>query len=182
MGKIIKIIPIILMVLGAVFAQLMVFSGHSLAAPGALPPCGNDNLPGVNDSSWPDIATSKDANRQYTAVAWSEGTNGIGAIKLAWSEAVTTTRTWRLLTVDNISDGQNPVIVFDPVTTKKVHVAYQKGITYNTIYYNTSTLGNTDAGTCNATPVPVSGNMITGRQRPNPAIANNSSGHPKMLY
>ncbi|MCP4363008.1 MAG: hypothetical protein GY796_33805 [Chloroflexi bacterium] len=83
------------------------------------------------------------------------------------------------MTVDSDTTGQNPVVVFDPVTSNKVHVAYQRGSgANNTIYYNTCTLG----GSCGTTPERVSTIGKSDTSRLNPAIATNSAGTPIVLY
>ncbi len=109
----------------------------------ALPNSGHTPLSTTNtvDSGPPNIARSDD--EIYTAIVWAEGVNGVGAIKLAYSQIYTTSRNWFYMTVD--SNGSNPSLAFDPNNDTVVHVAYQKGTGNTGITYAKCTLG----GSCN---------------------------------
>lgn len=114
----------------------------------ALPACGHTavDVSPAQASGPPDMAASND--EFYTALVWSEGPNTaspVGAIKLAYADALTTTFFWSPsppLTVEQ-NDSQDPSIAFDPFT-HTVHVAYRKD---NGIQYKKCNLSN---GTCAA--------------------------------
>jgi hypothetical protein len=179
--KLSKVLPLAV-VASLVAFQLLSPALSGWAAPPALPVCGHNVVTGSVDSGPPDMATS--ADEDYTAVVWaedgSEGTPhaGYGAIKLAYSRAMTTTRHWTVLDVDTGTNNREPSIVFDPVSSNVVHIAYQQGIYAGSsvIYYAKCTLGgscNTERASTGATP-----NTL----RTNAKIATNASGEPVIVY
>ena len=177
--KLSKILSLAIVASLAAFQLLSpVLSGW--AAPPALPVCGHNVVTGSVDSGPPDIATS--ANEDYTAVVWAEDGSegsphaGYGAIKLAYS--MTTTRIWTVVNVDTGTSNQEPSIVFDPISSNVVHIAYQQGITAGSsvIYYAKCTLG----GSCNTERASTGATANT--LRTNAKIAVNASGEPVIVY
>ncbi len=148
MLKPIKILVVAISLGSAFFVALFpAIMGH--AAPRALPACGHGSVSQSSSkaSGPPAIAQSQDSSQYFTAIAWSQGADSsspAGTIELAYSNVMTTTRGWSRLTVDSaVADGnRDPSIVFDPVISDTVHIAYRKN---NGIYYRRCDLGN---GTC----------------------------------
>jgi hypothetical protein len=177
-----KILPLAIVVSLVAF-QLLSPALSGWAAPPALPVCGHNVVTGSIDSGPPDIATSD--NEDYTAVVWaedgSEGTPhaGYGMIKLAYSRAVTTTRTWTVVNVDTGTSNQKPSIVFDPISSNVVHIAYQQGILAgdSVIYYAKCTLGGSGCSTERAS-TGATANIL----RTNAQIAVNANGEPVIVY
>ncbi len=183
MWKLLKILPTVV-VAGLLFAPHIFSSSVGLAAPAALPNCGNDVVGNSKDASWPDMATSQDADHYYTAIVWSEnvagGTSpGQGKIKLAYSRALTTTRSWSSSVIDSTDTNQNPVLVFDPIVSSTVHIAYERGSQGDReIYYTKCILGST----C-STPLLVSSSASSRVfDLRNPQITVNASSDVVVLY
>lgn len=183
MWRLLKILPA-LVVAGILLVPTLLSGSLTLAAPAALPNCGNDVVAGSNDSSFPDIAASTDASHTYTALAWSEGTGGKGSIKLAYSQAITSARTWQQNTgasgvVDSTGSNQNPAIAFDTRSafTKTVHLVYERYLSPSStdIYYAQCALG----GACSA---PLKVNPTATRVRGDVDIALNNSGDVVVFY
>jgi len=192
MWKLLKVLPTFV-VAGILFAPHIFSSSVGLAAPAALPNCGNNVVGGSADASWPDMATSQDTDHYYTAIVWSENvaggtTPGQGKIKLAYSRALTTTRSWLLTTgssgvIDSTDTNQNPVLVFDPIVSNTVHIAYEREVSvsgsyYQEIRYIKCTLG----GTCGSSQLVSTAASARQKVRRNPQIAVNASGDVVVLY
>ncbi|MCG3208753.1 MAG: hypothetical protein FOGNACKC_02365 [Anaerolineae bacterium] len=186
MWKLVKILPTV--VVASIFtASIFMVYSPSLAAPAALPNCGNDVVGGSQDSGFPDIAASNDANHTYTAIVWSEGTGGRGNIKLAYSQAITTARTWQLNTntngvIDSSGLATEPAIVFDPTTNNRVHIAWVRKVSVASdngdVYYTRCTLG----GACDTPKQVATSVTVRALERATPAIAVNSTGDPVVFY
>ena len=146
-----------------------------LAAPATLPNCGHNNIsnsPTVT-SGPPDLARSNDLAN--VAVVWAEGADGVGLIRLAFSNQ--TARTWTPQTIDAGPNNQDPSLVFDAIDPNVVHVAYQKGTLLGnaTIVYARCTLG----GGCETVTVKAAEAQKLFR---NPELAVNSAGQPLVVY
>jgi hypothetical protein len=108
----------------------------SLAAPPALPPCGDNGVSNeATSASSPDMGQS--ANDQYTAVVWTEGSSG-GPVQLAYSNILTATHIW---TTTQIAGGNflETSLAFDPLQNNRVHLAYNSNL--GALSYARCTLG-----------------------------------------
>lgn len=149
-----------------------------LAAPAALPICGNSRIkPGTTSYTGPpDIA--KSADETYTAVVWAEGVNGIGPVNLAYSDIPTTTRIWNITPVAS-GDNREPAIAFAPSGNTTVHIAYRQeesGTNLTGIRYIRCTLG----GVCGSERTIATG--TTSDNYTSPKIVVNAAGDPVIVY
>ena len=150
-----------------------------LAAPADLPICGNSRIKSgaTSYTGPPDIAKSTDET--YTAVVWAEGVNGIGPVNLAYSDIMTTTRTWNTTTVAS-GNNREPAIAFYPNGNTTVHIAYRQkedGTNNTGIRYIKCTLG----GNCGSGERTIASGSSSDNYT-SPKIAVNAAGDPVIVY
>ncbi len=180
-----KMVILLAIVAGQVFVPL---SLHA-AVPAFLPDCGHNRLPGSVNSGAPDIDIS--GENYYTAATWAEGSDGVGPVRLTYSNIFTSTHLWNSQAVPaalQASDFSDASIDFSPTVSNTISAAYK--YTLNTsvggIAYMQCPLG----GTCTQSSAKL-GTTTVNDQNPQIAAApagvvivydNNVDGKIRYIY